>query len=284
MPKTRQHVDWNSPLFNQVMRNVPVLPPKLQAYVSRTVRDTSLQSMTGVPHDEDEGEKSKLQQIEEDERTGPVQLDQQGTEADDKAFVHTNIKKRKLYRQITGTEVPWFPHDNSPDLLKEFCWEAGNPRWVFHGTPAGGAGMHGCFEMGCSVVALCYDEHHREHLNQFLLQRAVEAMVAGTTMVFKDDILQARSTELNLKKEEKKAKKEDKKEKKEQGGEGEEKDEHKKKAEKKKKKGDKKTQEKKPKEKAAPKPESSTSSSSAASESSADESEPSRKKHKKSKA
>ena len=27
--------------------------------------------------------------------------------------------------------------DNDPDVLKECCWEAGNPRWVIHGTPAG---------------------------------------------------------------------------------------------------------------------------------------------------
>ena len=49
-------------------------------------------------------------------------------------------------------------------LLKELCWDAGRSRWVLHGvnfTPwsiknlsqAGGAGIHGCFEMGCSVVA-----------------------------------------------------------------------------------------------------------------------------------
>ena len=85
-----------------------------------------------------------------------------------------------------------------PDLLTEFCYEACRPRWVLHGTPAGGAGIHGCFEMGSSVVALCYDEHHREHLEKFLLQRAVESMVSGMSMVFKDSVLQARSAELHL--------------------------------------------------------------------------------------
>ena len=47
-------------------------------------------------------------------------------------------------------------------------------------------------------MALCYDAHHRTHLEKFMLERAVEAMVTGTTQVFKDDALQARSVELNL--------------------------------------------------------------------------------------
>ena len=42
----------------------------------------------------------------------------------------------------------WFTHDNHPDLLKELVWEAGNPCWVLHGTPASGAGVLGCLEMG----------------------------------------------------------------------------------------------------------------------------------------
>ena len=66
------------------------------------------------------------------------------------------------------------------------------------GTPASGAGIHGCLESGCSVVCLCYDEHHRTHLQKFLLQRAVEAMVSGSTAVFKDEALQAKSAELKL--------------------------------------------------------------------------------------
>ena len=110
----------------------------------------------------------------------------------------TTVKKRPLYRQLSGTDVPWFPHDNAIELLKELCWEAGRPRWVFHGTPAGGAGVHGCLEAGSSVVALCFDEHHRTRLKQFLSERAVEAMVSGTTQVFKDETLQARSIELKL--------------------------------------------------------------------------------------
>ena len=30
-----------------------------------------------------------------------------------------HVKKRRLYRQATGEEMPWLPHDNDPELLKE---------------------------------------------------------------------------------------------------------------------------------------------------------------------
>ena len=72
------------------------------------------------------------------------------------------------------------------------------PSLGIHGTPAGGAGIHGCLEVGCSVVALCFDEFHRTHLKKFFLERAVEAMVTGTTLVFKEEALQARPVQLKL--------------------------------------------------------------------------------------
>ena len=124
----------------------------------------------------------------------PLQM----TAAADKAVWAARKKNRKLYKQLSGTDVLWFPHDNAIDVLKEFHWEAGRPRWVFHGTPAGGAGVCGCLEAGCSVVALCYDEHHRTHLIPLIEQRFVESTVNGTSMVFKDDALQARSVQLTL--------------------------------------------------------------------------------------
>ena len=197
MPKQRMFVDIGSSLFNQVLKNVPVLAPKHQAFVSRPVREKSLFSMVGIAHTEDDSEKKKLQKMEEDDDTQGLHQPDVVVQQD-KDLVVDAKKKRKLYRQISGTNVPWFPHDNDMELLKELCWEAGKPRWVFHGTPAGGAGVHGCLEAGCSVVALCYDEHHREHLQKFFLERAVEAMVTGTTLVFKDDVLQARSIQLKL--------------------------------------------------------------------------------------
>ena len=114
------------------------------------------------------------------------------------ALMSAGRKKRKLYRQVTGSEVPWFPHDNDSELLKELCHEAGRPRWVYFGTPAGGAGIHGYIEIGCSVMALCYDVHHMTHLGPFLVQRAVEAMLGSTSMVFNNDALVSRGKQLRL--------------------------------------------------------------------------------------
>ena len=87
--------------------------------------------------------------------------------------------------------------------------ESGRPRWVIFGTPAGGAGLHGCLEMGLSVVALCSDDHHRDVLNRCMLERAVEAMVSQTTVVFRDDSLRTWSVQLNLAKEDEAAKGDD---------------------------------------------------------------------------
>ena len=108
------------------------------------------------------------------------------------------MRKRKLFKQSNETDVEWFPHEIDVELVKELVWEAGCPRWVLIGTPASGAAVHGSFEMGCSVVAFCYDDHHRTHLLPAILLRAVEAMASQSSMVFKDDILQARSLELKL--------------------------------------------------------------------------------------
>ena len=204
MPKCRMYVDPGSPLFNQVVRNVPVLAPRNQALVGRDVRETSLSSMTGIPHHEDKAEQERESRLRESTESevasdGLHQPEtEEATAQEKKALVAAVIKKRKLYKQLSGTEVPWFPHDNDMELLKELCWESGRPRWVIHGTPAGGAGVQGCFEAGCSVVLLCFDDHHRTHLSRLILERAVESMVSGSTLVFKDESLCARSIELNL--------------------------------------------------------------------------------------
>ena len=140
------------------------------------------------------------------------------------------VKRRKLCRQVTGTDVPWFPHDNDTELFKELCREAGRPRWVYFGTPAGGAGIHGCIEMGCSVLALCFDDHHKKHLAPFLVQRAVEAMLGSKTLVYHNEYLVARAKLLRLTKDaanedKKKKKKEEQEEEKEEEEEQEEEEE-----------------------------------------------------------
>ncbi len=53
-PRNRMYVDTGSGLFNEVMKDVPVLAPSLQSFVRKEVREISLGNMTGVPHDEDD--------------------------------------------------------------------------------------------------------------------------------------------------------------------------------------------------------------------------------------
>ena len=86
---------------------MPVLASKNQALVDRKVRDVSLASMTGVPHSEDLDEKEKQAR---DDAAGLDQL-APSVSADGEAqtLVAAVMKKRKLYKQLTGTEVPWFP-------------------------------------------------------------------------------------------------------------------------------------------------------------------------------
>ena len=204
LAKSRFYVDAGSPMFSEVVRNVPVLAQKNHALVTRDIRETSLQTMTGVDVSEVEAQDPESQGIptleDEEAATAGAEAARAGTTP--QKSILTAVKKRKLYRQLSGTEVPWFPHDNDFELLKELCHEAGRPRWVYFGTPAGGAGIHGCIEMGCSVLGLCFDEHHRKHLGTFLVQRAVEAMLGSTTMVFLNPTLVARAKKLRLTREE----------------------------------------------------------------------------------
>ena len=60
MPKKREYVDGGNPLLNEVVKNVPVLSPKHQALVSRKIRETSLTTMVGVDHTEDDEEKETI--------------------------------------------------------------------------------------------------------------------------------------------------------------------------------------------------------------------------------
>ena len=198
LAKTRVHVDPGSSVFTEVVRNVPVLAPKCHAMVSRDIRETTLFSMIGVDVAAEERKDPDFVAPAMTEEEAATAGTKTATADASKALVTQVKKKRKLYRQLTGTEVPWFPHDNAVELLKELCHEAGQPRWVYFGTPAGGAGIHGCIESGCSVMALCFDEHHKTNLAPFLVQRAVEAMLGRNTLVFNNDKLFARAKELKL--------------------------------------------------------------------------------------
>ena len=131
--KVRQYVDAGSTVFNDVVRNVPVLPQKSHALVCRKVRETSLQTMIGMDVSEAEAKVPEYQAPlpNDDEDAATAGADAATADASTgKALVSAAIKKRKLYRQLSGAEAPWFPHDNDVELLKELCHEAGKPRRV----------------------------------------------------------------------------------------------------------------------------------------------------------
>ena len=171
-----------------------MLAPKNQSMVSREVREISVARMMGVPHEDDAEEKAKLQR--EAAEPGQETADEKAASAE-RNLVAACLRKRKMYKH-NDTMLPWFPHDNDMEVLKELVHESARPRWVIFGTPAGGAGLHGCLEMGLSVVALCSDDHHQKVLGRCMLERAVEHMISQTTQVFKDDDLHSRSIHLNL--------------------------------------------------------------------------------------
>ena len=229
----RKFVDQQgSPVFNEVVRSVPVLPHKSHALATHEIRDTSFSGMVGRCVSEVEAEDPDQQPSvhdEDDEGAATAGADAATAGADaatqQRGMVLQAKKKRKLYKTLTGSEVPWFPHDNDIELLKELCHEAGMPRWVYFGTPAGGAGMHGCIELGCSVLALCFDDHHRTHLAPFLVQRAVEAMLGSKTFVFANECLVARARQLRLTDHNDPKKEEEKKEEKQEEDDQEEKEE-----------------------------------------------------------
>ena len=283
LPKVRQYVDQGSSLFQEVVRNVPVLPQKSHALVSKAVREESLQSMVGkdvAEVEQADREKECLPSVANDDDFGEGVGDAGEAAPEDKqpekTLVNAAVKKRRLYRQLTGTEVPWFPHDNAPEMLQELHHEAGRPRWVYFGTPAGGAGIHGCIESGCSVLALTFDKHHMTHLHPFLVERAVEAMLGSNTMVFQNEALLARSVQLMLTKDTSKdGDKDDKKDGKKDEKKDDKKDDKKK---------TKKTADKKKKKKTKKKADDDSSSSSDSDSSSEEDPEPKKKKAKTEKA
>ena len=196
LPRSRQYVDKDTPLYNEVVLKVPVIAPKDLTFVGKDVREVSLRTMGGVvAEDIEEQDGFGAGSAPDDQGAASAPAADQG-EGEQTNFAQ-HVKRRRLYRQTTGTDVAWFPHDNAADLLKEIVWESGGEkvRWVLHGTPASGAGIVGVLEMGASVVCLCEDAHHKKGFEQALQERCVEVMLAGSR-VFKDADLQARAAKL----------------------------------------------------------------------------------------
>ena len=138
MPKVRKYVDPGSYLFHPGMKNVPVLAPKWHAFVSGEVRERSLQSMAGIPYDEDEEELEKatrLKQLEEDRLDLPGHENRPNepkvAEAATQAATIQHVQKRKLYKVISGSEVHWFRQQHGigvgePAYTRERC----RPSWL----------------------------------------------------------------------------------------------------------------------------------------------------------
>ena len=198
MPKMRKYVDVGSALFSEVVMNVPMLDPRFHAMVTREVREQSLAAMQGRPSNEDSKEAERENRLVEGESgLGERQVDAGGQEEARQEVRSRAFKRRKLYKQESGDEVPWFPHDNDMHVLKELCWESGpGVRLVIHGTPAGGAGVQGCLDYGCSVVSLCYGNFHKTHMLKHIVERAMECTVTGNCLLFRDEVIQSRKTKL----------------------------------------------------------------------------------------
>ena len=98
-------------LYDQVVTKVPPCAPKDLAFVDRHVRETSLRSMGSCTAAEDcDG---GLDGFEGGVESAPAVV-----AVETKSIVQ-HVNKRRLYRQSTGEEVPWFPHDNSAEFMKE---------------------------------------------------------------------------------------------------------------------------------------------------------------------
>ena len=95
-------------------------------------------------------------------------------------------------RQPTAdNDFPIFALDNDPKLAAEIAWESGAPRWVFHGTPAGGLGLSGFLSQGLVAVVLVAGPKHAAFLQRWTVLRIGEGMLDRTS-VLNNAVLAAR--------------------------------------------------------------------------------------------
>ena len=74
-------------------------------------------------------------------------------------------------------------------------------KWVLHGTPAAGNGVLGALELGCNVIALCADEHHKEHFKKACVEKAAEIALSGKNCPFGSSALLLKAKQLKVIKE-----------------------------------------------------------------------------------
>ena len=172
-PSNRTHVDPGSPLYYEVVNRVPVASEAELLWGSPQARDELLAVMGTDPAEtgaEEPGE-------------GPPSTDEKEPESHAKRKYPKRYTGRALYRVPSTDQVPLFPLDNSPRLLKEIAHESGSePRVFVHGSPAGGAGVFGLLSSQALVVAFVQDESHGRKLRDALLERVTEsALTPGGT-------------------------------------------------------------------------------------------------------
>ena len=194
VPAERKHVDPGSKMYVETVAKVPILAPKDHYYARQAVRDLSLASTMGAtaaasaaPPPEVPG--ATTSGVAEEEPEGPPST----------RLAASGVKRRRLYRQASsGDLVAWSPRDQPKVLLKEFVDECGGDKvkWVFYGTPAAGNGVLGCVEAGCCVIANCEDDHHASHFQTAIVEKGVEAFLAGESPAFGNPFLAARATDL----------------------------------------------------------------------------------------
>ena len=91
------------------MEPAPVLHPKHLHLVNKEVREASLASMVGTADAEDTTEKEQEQaNVLADEAKGLHQPGAAETQSAQQESVNQQVERRKLHRQLTGAEVPWF--------------------------------------------------------------------------------------------------------------------------------------------------------------------------------
>ena len=174
VPNERYYVDVGSRLYNEVVNKVPVTPPKELAWVDKDVRVESLKSLVAGPTT------ATAEEIVEDNMND--------------GELRVQVKKRRLYRQASGTQQVWFPFEMSVSLAQELVWESGGDevKWVLHGTPAAGNVVLGSLEMNANVIAFMQDAHQEKHFRIALTEKIGERLASGQARVFGNPFLRAK--------------------------------------------------------------------------------------------
>ena len=219
MPLVRFYVDPGSSTYVNFIARVPVCKNDEHLWVSPEVKEKLTASMTPSVEEAEQPKASRPAEAAEGSMEDPAS---EGTAVKKQDEIQARRKRtyaerfagRSLYRPASTPDVPAFPHDNSPRLVREVHYEAGGEavKWIFHGSPAGGAGMSMLWGTGVGLVFYLEDDFHEEIFMKSIIEKAVEDLIHGGT-AFADSDLYQRAKEVFAKVEDKKGKKDKDKEK-----------------------------------------------------------------------